>query len=79
MKQLYIVPFFGLVILVCILGALFFSLLGESWDWPSDEQIGYTYTELRIMKAECEKNLPRSTECSIVVYYLPQAELEEVE
>lgn len=40
----------------------------------------YSYEDLREMKAECEKDLPRSTECSIVVYYLPQAEqLEEVE
>lgn len=73
----------GLVVLASIFAFLFFSLANEAWDWHSDEEIGYTYKELAIMKAECEKDLPRSTECSIVVYYLPQAspqaELEEVE
>jgi hypothetical protein len=46
---------------------------------PTGAQVGYNYQQLKEMKAECEKNLPRSTECSIVVYYLPQAELEETE
>ena len=46
---------------------------------PHKSQIGYTYQQLKEMKSECEKNLPRSTECSIVVYYLPQAELENTE
>jgi hypothetical protein len=41
--------------------------------------IVYSYEDLREMKAECEKNLPRSTECSIVVYYQPAAELEKTE
>lgn len=41
---------------------------------PTKQQIGYTYQQLKEMKAECEKDLPRSTECSITVYYLPQAE-----
>jgi len=66
----------GLVMILCI---LFASLLKESWYWPTDKQVGYTYQQLREMKAECEKDLPRSTECSIVVYYLPQAELEKSE
>jgi len=46
---------------------------------PTKQQVGYTRQQLKEMKAECEKNLPRSTECSIVVYYLPQAELERTE
>jgi hypothetical protein len=41
--------------------------------------VGYTYQQLKEMKAECEKNLPRSTECSNVVHYQPQAELEKTE
>jgi hypothetical protein len=48
---------------------LFTSLLLESWDWPSDEQIGYTYKELAIMKIACEKDLPRSQECVVVVNF----------
>jgi hypothetical protein len=46
---------------------------------PRKEQIDQTYKQLKEMKAECEKDLPRSTECSIVVYYQPQAELEKTE
>lgn len=71
MKQVSTGVALGIMIIVCI---LFISLLSESWDWPTDKQIGYTYSQLRQMKAECEKDLPRSTECSITVYYLPQAE-----
>lgn len=39
----------------------------------------YSYEDLREMKAECEKDLPRGAECSIVVHYLSQAELEKTE
>lgn len=46
---------------------------------PTKQQIGHTYQQLKEMKAECELELPRNVECSIVVYYLPQAELEEEE
>jgi hypothetical protein len=46
---------------------------------PTEAQVGYNYQQLKEMKAECEKDLPRSTECSIVVYYQPAAELEKTE
>ena len=46
---------------------------------PTKAQVGYNYQQLKEMKAECEKDLPRSTECSIVVHYQPQAELEKTE
>jgi flagellar biosynthesis protein FliR len=46
---------------------------------PTKMQIGHTYQQLKEMKAECEQDLPRATECSIVVYYQPQAELEKTE
>lgn len=54
------------------------TLVGD-YGSPGKDQVGNTYQQLKEMKAECEKDLPRSTECSIVVYYLPQAELEETE
>ena len=47
--------------------------------YPTKQQVGYTRQQLKEMKSECELLLPRSTECSIVVYYLPQAELEKTE
>jgi hypothetical protein len=60
-------------------GSMIGLLLILTFQEPTKEQIGYTYQQLKEMKAECEKDLPRSTECSIVVYYLPQAELEKTE
>jgi hypothetical protein len=64
----------------CGVTAMVIFALIQSWDEPTEKQIGHTYQQLKEMKAECEKDLPRSTECSITVYYLPQAEqLEEVE
>lgn len=65
-------------VLMGIFAALTLMVFSGS-DQPSKSQIGYTYQQLKEMKAECEENLPRSTECSIVVYYLPQAELEKTE
>lgn len=56
-----------------------FITIYSFYDSPTKQQIGHTQEELREMKTECEKGLPRSTECSIVVYYLPQAELEKTE
>lgn len=63
----------------CGVAAMTIVALLLSWQQPTKSQIGYTYQQLKEMKAECEKDLPRSTECSIVVYYLPQAELENTE
>lgn len=60
-------------------GCAMFFLMVVLWDEPGKNQVGYTYQQLTEMKAECEKDLPRSTECSIVVYYLPQAEQLEGE
>lgn len=47
--------------------ALFISLLIESWSWPSDEQIGYTYKQIADMKVACEKELPRNKECKVAL------------
>ena len=60
-------------VLMGIFAALTIMVFSGS-DQPSKSQIGHTYQQLKEMKAECEKDLPRSTECSITVYYLPQAE-----
>lgn len=69
---------FGLGCLAGV-GSMAFLALSLTSQEPTKEQIGYTYQQLKEMKAECEKDLPRSTECSIVVYYLPQAELGKTE
>ena len=56
-----------------------FVMMTSFHNSPTKMQIGHTYQQLKEMKTECEKNLPRTTECSIVVYYLPAAELEKTE
>ena len=69
---------FGLGCLAGV-GSMAFLALNLTHQEPTKQQIGYTYQQLKEMKASCEKDLPRSAECSIVVYYLPQAELEKTE
>jgi hypothetical protein len=59
-------------VLVGVLVLIISDIIADS---PSINQIGYHRSELKQMKSECEKDLSRNTECSIVVYYLPQAEL----
>lgn len=60
---------------VCLLGLV--GLVQKANNHQSG--ILYSYEDLRKMKAECEQDLPRNVECSVVVYYLPQAELEKTE
>jgi len=41
---------------------------------PTQEQIGHTYGDLVNMKKECEEDLPRNQQCTVLVQYLPQQE-----
>lgn len=69
---------FGLGCLAGV-GSMAFLALNLNHQEPTKEQVGYTYQQLEEMKKECEQDLPRNVDCSVVVYYLPQAELEKTE
>lgn len=53
-----------------IFSILIFTLMFQTWDWPTDTQVGFTYWELAEMKKECEKSLPRDKVCKSEIKFV---------
>lgn len=63
MSKLLIGYFVGLFLGIII-------MCHKTWGWPTDNQIGMTFIEVKEAKERCEKSLPRDKQCKIIVKFV---------
>lgn len=44
----------------------------QTWKWPSNNQIGMTFIEVKEAKELCEKSLPRDKQCKVIINFVEE-------